>query len=61
MEKRDLESKKSKKEEEELEGIEDEGDCGWASIRPGFIQKFNNPAGYLCVFSMFLVTQGGSY
>lgn len=49
---------KSKAVEIHLEGIEDEGECGWFSCRPAFLQRVNNPIGYLCVLSMFLVTQG---
>lgn len=51
-------SKDEKSKVSELTGIEDEGDCGWSSFRPDFLQKFNNPAGYLCVYSIFLITQG---
>lgn len=58
MNKEDKKIENSKADEVYLEEIEDEGDCGWFSFRPAFLQRLNNPVGYLCVLSMFLVTQG---
>jgi len=41
-----------------LEGVEDEGNCGYGSCEPKFLRCCNNAKGFLVVYCFLVIVQG---